>query len=301
MNDNVERHCERSVAIQAVGIRGWIATADGLAMTRRYSAFALVLGTMALALALFSGCTGAPLAPSMAQVLAPSGKLRVGLYPGSPTSLVGDPATGTGKGLGFELGAELAQRLDVRFEPVVFPKNADVLAAVKLGQVDVAFTNETPERMQDMDFSPTLLEVEKGYLVPATSALATQADVDRPGTRIGVSQGSSTERELAGEFKHALMLRTPTLKSAIAMLASGQLEAFATNKAILFEMSDDLPGSRVLDGHWGLEHFAIALPKVRAQAAPYLQRFVADMKAQGRVAQAVQRAGLRGTVQPGPP
>ncbi len=94
------------------------------------------------------------------------------------------------------------------------------------------------------------------------------------------------------------MVRTPTLKSAIAMLASGQLEAFATNKAILFEMSDDLPGARVLDGHWGLEHFAIALPKGRAQAAPWLQRFVADMKAQARVTQAVQRVGLRGTVAP---
>ncbi len=265
-------------------------------MTKRLST--LVFGVMALVAALTAGCTSAPLAPSMAQVLAPSGKLRVGLYPGSPTSLIGDPASGTAKGLGFDLGAEMARRLGVPFEPVVFLKNADVLTAVKSGQVDASFTNETPERLQDMDFSSTLLEVEKGYLVPAASSMATQADVDRPGTRIGVSQGSSTERELAGEFQHALMVRTPTLKSAIAMLASGQLEAFATNKAILFEMSDDLPGARVLDGHWGLEHFAIALPKGRAQAAPWLQRFVADMKAQARVTQAVQRVGLRGTVAP---
>ena len=235
----------------------------------------------------------------MAQVLAPGGKLRVGLYPGSPTSLIGDPASGNARGLGFELGAELARRLGVPFEPVVFAKNADVLAAVKSGQVDVSFTNQTAERLQDMDFSPILLDVEKGYLVPAASPITMQADVDQPGTRIGVSQGSSTERELAGEFKHAVMLRTTTLKSAIAMLASGQLEAFATNKAILFEMSDDLPGARVLEGHWGMEHFAIALPKGRQQATPWLERFVADMKAQGRVAQEVQRVGLRGTVQPG--
>ena len=329
MNDNVERHCEFSdfgvrnciltmnlrsvIAIAALlpllamtarqsmyfrGVPRWIATALGLAMTRLSLSSPLVGAAFALAAALCSGCTSAPLAPAMAQVLAPSGKLRVGLYPGSPTSLIGDPASGSAKGLGFELGAELARRLGVPFEPVVFPKNADVLAAVKSGQVDASFTNETAERMQDMDFSPTLLEVEKGYLVPAASSMATQADVDRPGTRIGVSQGSSTERELAGEFRHAVMVRTPTLKSAIAMLASGQLEAFATNKAVLFEMSDDLPGARVLDGHWGLEHFAIALPKGRAQAAPYLQRFVADMKAQGRVTQAVQRVGLRGTVPP---
>lgn len=30
-----------------------------------------------------------------------------------------------------------------------------------------------------------------------------------------------------------------------------QLDAFATNDAILFEMADGLQGSRVLPGHWG--------------------------------------------------
>ena len=250
---------------------------------------------IALLATLFAGCASAPVATPATQLLAPSGKLRVGLYPGSPSSLIGDPASGQARGLGYDLGAEMARRLGVAFEPVVFAKNADLLAALKAGLVDVSFTNETPERARDLDFSPTLLEVEKGYLVPATSPIATPAELDRPGTRIGVSQGSSTERELAGAFKSAVMQATPTLKSAVEMLAKGKLEAFATNKAILFEMSDELPGSRVLAGHWGLEHFAVATPKGRAQAAPWLQRFVAEVKTQGLLAQAVQRAGLRGT------
>jgi polar amino acid transport system substrate-binding protein len=49
------------------------------------------------------------------------------------------------------------------------------------------------------------------------------------------------------------------------MLSQGRLNAFATNKAILFEMSDSLPGSRVLDGRWGVEHLAIAIPKNRGE------------------------------------
>lgn len=261
-------------------------------MTRRG-----LLASVALFAALLAGCVSAPSAPAAARLLAPSGKLRVGLYPGSPSSLIGDPASGQAKGLGYDLGAEMARRLGVVFEPVVFAKNADLLAALKLGQVDVSFTNATPERAKDLDFSPTLLEVEKGYLVPAASPVSTQSDLDRAGTRIGVSQGSSTERELSGQFKQAVVLRTPTLKIAIEMLATGKLEAFATNKAILFEMSDELPGSRVLAGHWGLEHFAVATPQGREQAAPWLQRFVADVKAQGLVAQAVQRVGLRGTTE----
>jgi polar amino acid transport system substrate-binding protein len=252
---------------------------------------------VAIAGALLAGCSSIVHAPDaqLRQVLAPSGKLRVGFYPGSPTSIIGDPASGQAKGVGFDLGGEMARRLGVPFEPVVFAKNAEVLAAVKAGRVDVAFTNATAARAKEMDFSPPFLEVEKGYLVAAGSAMKGSDDVDRPGGRIGVSQGSSTERELAGRFKHAAMVRTPTLKSAVEMLGAGKLDAFATNKAILFELSDQLPGSRVLDGRWGMEHFAVATPKGREQAAAWIGQFVADMKSEGRVTRAVQRVGLRGT------
>jgi hypothetical protein len=40
------------------------------------------------------------------------------------------------------------------------------------------------------------------------------------------------------------------------MLAEHKIDVYATNKANLFEMSDALPGSRVLDGRWGLENLA---------------------------------------------
>jgi len=266
-------------------------------MTRSYRSF---ISFLAIIGALLAGCAGTVTAPSaeVRQILAPSGKLRVGLYPGSPTSIIGDPASGQARGVGFDLGGELARRLGVPFEPVVFPKNAEVLAAVKSGRVDVVFTNATAARAKDMDFSQPFLDVEKGFLVPPGSAMAKDADVDRAGSRVGVSQGSSTERELAGHFKQAVMVRTPTLKTAVEMLRDGKLDAFATNKAILYAMSDQLPGSRVLDGHWGLEHFAAAIPKGREAAAAYVRQFVADMGSEGRVAQAVQRVGLRGTVMP---
>lgn len=265
-------------------------------MTRNYR---FLISLIAIFGALLTGCASSVAVPSaqVQQVLAPSGKLRVGLYPGSPTSIIGDPASGQAKGVGFELGMEMAKQLGVPFEPVLFQKNADVLAAVKSGRVDMAFTNATAARAHDMDFSLPLLEIEKGFLVPPGSSMLKNADVDRPGSRVGVSQGSSTQRELAGEFKHAVMLPIPTLKHAIELMATGKLDAFATNKAILFKMSDELPGSRVLGGHWGLEHIALAIPKGQEPAAAFVRQFAADMKSLGLVTQSVQRVGLRGSVQ----
>jgi len=169
------------------------------------------------ALALFAllaaGCAGlatAP-APEARAALAPAGKLRVGLYPGSPTSYIPAASGAEAKGVGYEVGREMAARLGVPFEPTVFPANAQLLDAVKAGQVDVILTNATEERRRFIDFSDALIELEKGYLVPAGSRIADAAAVDRDGVRVGVSKGSSSERELAGVLHHAKLVPAPSL------------------------------------------------------------------------------------------
>jgi polar amino acid transport system substrate-binding protein len=99
---------------------------------------------------------------------------------------------------------------------------------------------------------------------------------------------------LARELKNAAVVPAATLKVGIEMLAQHQIDAYATNKANLFEMSDALPGSRVLEGRWGLEHLAIAIPKERDAGLAYVRAFTEEAKSAGLVAQAAARAALRG-------
>jgi len=80
------------------------------------------------------------------------------------------------------------------------------------------------------------------------------------------------------------------------MLRTGHLDAFASNKPTLFEMSDQLAGARVLAGRYGVETFAIGIPKGRDATLPFVDTFACDARARGLVAQAVERAGLRGTI-----
>ena len=230
------------------------------------------------------------------RILAPSGKLRVGIYPGSPTSMIQDASTGQRKGVTYDLGTELAKRLGVPFEPVVFQRVAEVVDALKSGQIDFTITNASPARVKDLDFTPTLLDFELGYVVTSGSPVSALADVDRPGIRVGVSEGSTSLSTLSKEFKHATVVTAPSLKSAIEMLSKKTIDAFATNKAILFEITDELPGSRVLAGRWGLEHLAMAIPKGRDSGMAYLRKFAEDARSGGLVKRAVERAGLRGMV-----
>ena len=233
----------------------------------------------------------------VARILAPSGHLRAGLYPGTPTSILPD-GTDNPRGVGYTIGREMARRLHVDYEPVVFAKNAEVLDAVKTGAVDVAFTNASPGRAKDMDFGPVYLEIELGYLVPEGSQLSDVKDVDAGGRKVGVTAGSTSDATLGRELKNATLVRAPTLKDAIAMLMNHQIDAFATNKATLFEMAEQVPGSRVLEGRWGEEHHAIAIPKGRDAGLDFLRSFTADIRASGLVSAAAQRAGLKGVMTP---
>src|SRR5262245_50553291 len=69
--------------------------------------------------------------PQVRRALAPAGRLRVGVYPGSPFSMVRDAVSGDMKGIAVELGRALAMRLDVPCELVEFRRPTEIYAALK--------------------------------------------------------------------------------------------------------------------------------------------------------------------------
>ena len=229
------------------------------------------------------------------KVLAPTGSLRVALYPGTPTSIV-DPKEREPRGVGYELGKELARQLDVPFEPVIYPQNADVQEAIKTGKADVAFTNASPARQKIMDFGPPFLLIELSYLVPANSKITTSGDIDQKGIRVGVAAGSTSELTLSHQLKNAEVVRAATNMDGAKLLATGNIDAYATNKATLFELASKVPGSKVLPDRWGEERHAIGIPKGREDGAPYIKAFTEDVLKRGLVTTAMDRAGLRGAL-----
>jgi polar amino acid transport system substrate-binding protein len=233
-------------------------------------------------------------------LLAPTGHLRVGVYSGSPTSMVTDAGTGQTHGLTYDLGREFAARLDVPAEYVTFQRIADVLNAMKDGRIDFTVTNATPARANDASFSQPLLLIELGYLVPANSSISRADQMDRPEIRIGVTKGGTSDRVLTAKFANAKIIPAESVKLGAEMLGRGELDVYATNKAILSEMSDKMPGARILDGNWGFEHMAVAIPKGREQALPFVANFVREEQTSGRLGQLQSQAGLRGAVKAEP-
>ncbi len=238
--------------------------------------------------------TALSVAPEVQQALAPTGVLRVGVYFGSPTSWVRDAKTGQSRGVAFELGHALGQQLGVPVQVVEYSRVAEVIEGLKKSDVDLTFTNATSARAKEVDFTPALIQLELGVLVPANSRIQSFADVDRAGVRLGVSQGSSSQGVLGARLKQATVVPVPSLSVAQQMLQRGELDAFATNKGILFEMAEKVPGAQVLKDRWGLENLGLAIPKGREAGMSYLREFAQTLKRQGDLQRMADRAGLRG-------
>jgi len=255
----------------------------------------LMTGMLGLLLTGYAGISTAP-TPEARQALAPTGTLRVGLQLGSPHNVTRDSTSGEMKGVGFDLGKELARRLGVPLEPVLYPSVGALLDNGKTGAWDVAFVGFSPARAKEWDFTALHLEMEFGYLIPGGSSISTMADVDRPGIRVAVQEKSQPEIFLSRTLKNAVVVRASSLAGTLEMLKSGSADVIFSIKPSLFEASSQVPGSRVLDDRPGVDPHAMVMPKGRGPGMVYARQFIEDAKSEGLVKAAIERAGLRGVV-----
>jgi polar amino acid transport system substrate-binding protein len=218
----------------------------------------------------------------------------VALYVGAPASIVRGDTPDESKGVGFDLGKELARRIGVPFEPVIYPSPGAILGGLKAGEWDITFFGPSPERESVLNFTASFLVIEHGYLVPAGSPISVIDAVDRAGIRIGAPQGGSVNASLARTIKNATVVASPSVPAGGEMLQSRTIDVFAANKANLFQLADKMPGSRVLDGRIGVDEVAIAVPKGHEAAMTYLERYIAAARSEGLIEASVKRAGLRG-------
>ena len=254
-----------------------------------------------------AGCGGTDTAPSSSspapttiearQALAPTGKLRVALQLANPLNVTQATPSPEMTGVGFDLGKELAQRLGVSFEPVFYPSVGALLDSSQSAAWDVAFVGFSAARAQQWDFTALHVEVDFGYLIPAGSSISTMDQVDRPGVRIAVQQNSGPDAFFTGTLRNAVVIRAASNPAALEAVTSRAADVMGSIKPVLFELSSQLPGSRVLDGRPGIDPHAMAMPKGRGDPAlTYARQFIENAKAEGRVQAAIDRAGINGVV-----
>jgi polar amino acid transport system substrate-binding protein len=234
------------------------------------------------------------ISPAVVAAFAPTGTLRASINLGNPI-LANKDARGAPVGVSIDLAHELARRLGVGIELVLFDKAAASVEAVKNEKADIGFFAIDPARSEGLRFTAPYVLIEGSYLVPDLSSLTDNAEVDRTGQRIAVGSGSAYDLFLTREIKQAEIVRMASAPAVLAALRDGQVEVAAGIRQLLEGEAQRAAGVRMLPGRFMVIQQAMGLPAGRgAEAQSVLAAFVEEMKSTGFVADALKRHRIEG-------
>lgn len=151
-------------------------------------------------------------------------QLRIGVTSAEPWFFK-DPMTEKWTGVGIAMGEKLAAGLGVTLVPVETTW-ANSVAALQANQIDLMFVlDPTEERKKAIDFPDApLFYYAMGALVQADSDVRSWEDIDKAGTRIGVTLGTSLDKNITAIAKNAEINRFSNNDEAIAAFASKRVD-----------------------------------------------------------------------------
>jgi polar amino acid transport system substrate-binding protein len=234
--------------------------------------------------------------PAAVSDLAPTGSLRAAINFSNPV-LAGRDASGAPCGISVDLARELARRLGVAIELVPFDAAGKVVAALKAQAWDVCFLAIDPLRAEEISFTAAYAVIEGVYMVAEASPVRSNAEIDRPGTRVGVIRASAYDLYLSRELKQATIVRAASAAAVMELWVAGKLDAVAGVKPQLEADAKRVGGLRLLPGRFMAINQAMGTPRGREAGARYLNDFIADAKASGFIAKAFASNRITGAEQ----
>lgn len=181
---------------------------------------------IAASMALLAGATAPAFAQDASTLdrIKQDKQLRIGVTSAEPWFFK-DPMTEKWTGVGMAMGEKLAANLGVTLVPVETTW-ANSVAALQANQIDLMFVlDPTEERKKAIDFPESpLFYYAMGALVQAGSEVKSWEDIDKAGTRIGVTLGTSLDKNITAMAKNAEISRFSNNDEAIAAFASKRVD-----------------------------------------------------------------------------
>ena len=232
---------------------------------------------------------------SVRKAFTPRGKLRASINLGNPLLANRSSETDQPFGISIDLATELARRLEVELDLVVFDAAGKSVSAVESEEADVGFFAIDPKRGEKINFTAPYVLITGSYAVRAGSEISELGQVDRKNQTVVVGRGSAYDLYLSRTLDNATIIYAPTSADVVDMFFDGNYDVAAGVTQQLELDKRRHPELQILDEPFMTIRQAMGLPKTRGpEAAVFLARFVEEAKQSGFVSDAIRRHQVEG-------
>ncbi len=202
-------------------------------------------------------------------------------------------------GIAEPLGNFIAMKLGVPYEPVMYPNPETYVQSFGKGEWDIAIGPRVLAATENADSGADVWLIDLIYVAAPGKSFADAGQVDRRGVKVGVIQGSPSDRFLSHNLNAAEIVRIPLSAEISAdadeLLRSGKADVFGADSGVGYPAADGLPGATIVPGTFNVVRVAVALPKGRSsEAQAKIAEIVSEAKRIGIVEGAIEAAGLKG-------
>jgi cyclohexadienyl dehydratase len=207
-----------------------------------------------------------------------------------------NPRTQQLGGIDIELSAAFAKDLGVKLQYVEssFPKLIDDLLSDRC-DISMHAVAVLPARAEKLKFTQPYLQSDiYGITTRSNRAIRTWDDIDQPGVQVAVQAGTFMEPVMAAALKRATMVVVKPPMTREGELEAGRVDVFMTDYPYSRRLLDNADWARLVPPTkpFHVLPYAYAVKPGDAEWLARADAFVAQIKKDGRLAAAAQRAGL---------
>lgn len=234
--------------------------------------------------------------PDRLQRIAASGDLRVCIWPDYYGITWRDPRTHELSGIDVDLAQELARDLGVRVR-FVDSSFARLIDDVTSDRCDLAMfaIGITAARAEKLRFVQPHLQSDIYAITTQSNRRVRQwQDIDQPGIVVVVAQGTLHETVMRDKLRHATLKVVDSPQAREQEVASGRADVFMTDYPFSRRMLAHVDWARLVSpaGAYHVTPYAYALAYGDDKFHARIERFVGDIKRDGRLLAAVRRYHL---------
>ena len=218
--------------------------------------------SLVLVLVLLVGCKGTPEQPaeeaaeqaavsvekSVLDEIRERGKLRMAIYlsSGSPLQRPNE-TTAEAEGYLADVGRLMAEDLGVEAE-FVDSEWKSIIPSLLSGKVDliIAAASATPERALSVDFAGTIVYYNTGALIHKDGRIKTLEDLDQPGVKIAVNEGTTHHFYAMQKYPNAEIITTNGAVEARLEVQSQRADANFSDLNGIIEWTREYPETDIL-------------------------------------------------------